>query len=289
LTLMALLGLMAAFLMPAIAQVRIKAMEARSTNNLKQIGIACHNYHDTNGNFPAGNNKNNFSAAALLLPYVEQDALYKTINFDKASDDKDNATARKSRILVFLSPLDPVESVNDDGATNYLFNAGTATSLTANNGVFYQDSNVKIQTITDGTSNTAMVVETLKGDGGKKAMDVRRQHVAYKADELKNLKEQSGVDDWKDNKNIVGTRCSSWMDGRFLQGTINAGRKPNDASPDVDCGGEGGLAGPRSRNDRMPVAMCDGSVRFIDAKKIQFDTWKSAMTANGGEVLGNDF
>jgi len=286
---MAFLGVMAAFLMPLVAKARVKAAEAAATNNLKQIALGCHNYHDTTGNFPAGNDKNNFSAHARLLPYVEQDALYKLIDFDKASDDKANADARKTFIKVYVSPLDPLErAVDESGPTNYLFNAGTQTSLTANNGVFFQDSKTKITGISDGTSNTVLAVETLKGDGGKKGVDVKRQHVAYKAAELKNLKDESGVEDFKDGKNVVGTRGAAWIDGRFLQGTINAGRQLNDARPDVDCGGEGGLAGPRSLSGRIPVAMCDGSTRLL-YPKLSEQTWKAIMSANGGEVIGSDF
>jgi len=290
LALMALLGLLAAFSMQLIARARTMAIEAKSTNNLKQIGLELYNYNDSFNQLPAGNDKNNFSVAARLLPFVEQDALYKTIDFDKPCDDKANAEARKATIKTFLSPNDPLERVIDEaGATNYLFNAGTATSLTANNGLFYQDSKATIQGIADGSSNTVMAVETLKGDGGKKAMDVRRQHISYKAAELKNLKDESGVDDFKDNKNVVADRGASWIDGRFLQGTLNGGRKWNDERPDVNCGGEGGLSGPRSLGDRIPVLFGDGSVRIANGKKLNEDTWRAILTRAGGEVVNLDF
>src|SRR5262249_2248587 len=129
----------------------------------------------------------------------------------------------------------------------------------------------------------------LKGDGQTKAVDVKRQHVAYKADALKGLKDTAGVQDFKEGKNIAGNRGASWMDGRFLQGTFNAGRRPNDERPDVDCGSAGGLAGPRSLSDTVLVGLADGSTRFINAKKISYDTWKAAITPAGGEVLGADW
>src|SRR4051812_23991367 len=117
------------------------------------------------------------------------------IDFKKASDDKDNAAIRAALIKTYLSPRDPQMRVNDnDGPTNYLFSAGTEASLVKNNGMFYTDSQVKFADITDGTSNTIMAVETLKGDGGKKAIDVRRQHVQLKAGDLKGIKESTGVD-----------------------------------------------------------------------------------------------
>src|SRR5207248_149902 len=128
-----------------------------------------------------------------------------------------------------------------------------------------------------------------KGDGQTKAVDVRRQHVAYKAEALKGLKDEAGVQDFKEGKHIAGDRCASWMDGRFLQGTFNSGRKPNDERPDVSCAGLGGLSGPRSLTGSIQVGMGDGSVRAIDAKRISYETWKAAITPAGGEVLGPDF
>src|SRR5260370_27747207 len=133
-----------------------------------------------------------------------------------------------------------------------------------------------------------MAVETLKGDGQKKATDVRRQHIALKADALKGLTAESGVKDFEDGKDIAGNRCASWMDGRFMQGTFNATRKPGDNRPDVDCAGLGGLFAPRSLTDTINAGLADGSVHFV-SKKISHETWKAAITPAGGEVLGSDW
>src|SRR5262249_6712376 len=214
--------------------------------NLRQISLGVISYADDHqAALPPGNDDNNFSAAARLLPYLDQKNLAETIDFKKPIDDPANAAARKTIIRTFLNPNDPVQAVTDKyGATNYLFNAGTKASLTDNDGVFYQNSKARFPaSIPDGTSNTIFVVETLKGDGQKKAVDVRRQHVAYKKDALKELQEDAGVQDFKEGKHIAGDRCASWMDGRFLQGTFNSGRRPNDSKPDVSCGGTGGWAG----------------------------------------------
>src|SRR5581483_1859637 len=121
-----------------------------------------------------------------------------------------------------LSPRDAVMTVNPAyGPTNYLFNAGSKTALEDNDGLFYQDSKVRLLDVTDGTSNTLMAGETFKGDGGTAAVTVLRQHVALGKDALKKVGPDSGVEDWKDNKHIAGDRGASWMDGRFLQGTFN--------------------------------------------------------------------
>src|SRR5713226_2346007 len=173
LVILAIFAILLGLLLPAVQKVREAANRMKSQNNLKQIALACHNYHDTNGKFPPGNDPNNFSAAAHLLPYIEQDNVYKMINFEKPVTDEANATVRKVVVPTFLGPTDPVTTVKEDSApTNYLFNAGSNPDLRDNDGTFFQDSGIRLADITDGTSNTILAGETLKGDGSKQAVDV---------------------------------------------------------------------------------------------------------------------
>jgi type II secretory pathway pseudopilin PulG len=285
LLLLALLAILFALLLPAVQKVREAAARAQSSNNLKQLAIATLNYHDANNQFPSGNDDNNFSAAAHLLPYIEQGNLYNQIDFKKPMDDKANADARKTVVKTFLSPRDGITSVsNDFGATNYLFNAGSKPALADNDGVCYQGSKVKVADITDGTSNTLLTVETLKGDGGVKAVDVRRQHVLLKKDDLKGIKEEAGVKEWEKDKNIAANRCASWMDGRFLQGTFTGTRTVNDTKPDVSCDGAGGLSGARVIGDNGLIGLCDGSVRPI-GKAAKLEVWRTLSGRNDGQVV----
>jgi prepilin-type processing-associated H-X9-DG protein len=285
LVVLAVLAILLGLLLPAVAKVRMAAARSQSANNLKQLALAAHNYHDANGNFPSGVNDKHFSAATLLLPYVEQDNVYKSIDFNKPVDDKVNAEIRKTRIKTFLNPMDPIVTVSMDyGATNYLFNAGSKPSLDDNDGIFYLDSKIKLADVTDGTSNTLMAGETLKGDSGVRAMTVKRQHVLFKKEALKDLKDDSGVKEFKDDKMIAANRCASWMDGRFLQGTFTGTRMLNDPKPDVNCGGAGGLSGLRSLEKGANVAFCDGSVRYLN-ENIEAKTWRLLTSRNDGEVL----
>jgi prepilin-type N-terminal cleavage/methylation domain-containing protein len=289
LVVVAILAILFAMLLPAVLKVRQAAERMQSQNNLKQLALAGHNYYDTYMAFPPGNDENNFSATAHLLPFVEQNNLFQTLDMKKPSTDPANATARRSRLRLLLSPDDPIMTVREDwGATNYLFNAGFKPALADNNGVFYQNSKIKFQDITDGTSNTAMIGETLKGDGGTKAVDVRRQHVQLDAGALKNLPEDAGVADFKANKHIAADRCASWLDGRFLQGTFTGTLAVNDEQPDVNCGGVGGLSALRSLEDRsINIALCDGSVRAV-TKKVAFEAWKALFGRNDG-IITPDF
>jgi prepilin-type processing-associated H-X9-DG protein len=285
LSLLALLGLLFALLVPALAKVRQASERTRSVNNLKQIGLACHSYHDTNGAFPPGDDDNHFSAAARLLPYLEQDQLYKQLDFNKPIADPVNAQARKVVIPTLLSPLDPQPTAGDGyGATNYLFNAGSKYSLTDNDGLFYHNSKIKLADVVDGTSNTLMAGETLRGDGGKKATDVKRQYVRFDKEALGKLETDSGVQEFKDSKHIAGDRCFRWIDGRFLQGTFTGTRVADDVRPDVSAGGAGGMSALRSLDEKINVLMADGSVRTI-SKKIDLEVWHNLTSRNDGNVL----
>src|SRR5262249_17419758 len=144
---------------------------------------------------------------------------------------------REVLLKVLMSPRDPVEQAfKGAGPTNYLYN----------DQVFYLNSALKLTDITDGTSNTVFLGETLKGDGEKKAVTVQRQHVLLTKADLPGLKDDAGVKPWKAGKNIAADRCHAWIDGRFLQGTFNGRLKLNDTRPDVSCEGAGGVSALRT-------------------------------------------
>jgi type II secretory pathway pseudopilin PulG len=287
LVLIAVLAILAGLLLPAVQKVRQAAARTTSINNLKQIGIAVHAYHDVYNKLPSGRDANGFSAAAHVLPFLEQQDVYRMIDFKKAVDDEANAKARKAVIKTLLSPQDGVMTVRTDaGATNYLFCAGSQPALAKNDGVFCQDTGLRLGAIAgaDGTSNTLLAVETLKGDGGTRAVTVARQHVALKKEALEGLKDEAGVQEFKDSKNIAGDRCASWMDGGFLQGTFTATRRINDPRPDVNCAGAGGLSGPRTATGTAVAEFCDASVRTI-RPDVKLDVLKALATWNGGEEI----
>jgi type II secretory pathway pseudopilin PulG len=278
---LAVLAILLGLLLPAVAKVREASARVQSSNNLKQLALGTINHADANGGaMPSGLDANGFSAFTHILPYVEQDRLYKSVDLNKPFDDKANAEARKAVIKMLLSPLDPVQTVKDGwGATNYV----------GNDLVFPVRLTSRFPaSFTDGTSNTILYAETLKGDGVTKAVTVKRQYVLLDKDALKDVKEDTGVKYFKDNKNISGDRCASWMDGRFLQTTFNGRLRPNDERPDVSCGGEGGVSAVRMPGAVVLVGMADGSVRSV-SPKISHETWKAAITPAGGEVLGADW
>jgi type II secretory pathway pseudopilin PulG len=277
---LAILLILLALLLPAITKVRIASEQAKAMNNLKQLGLALHSYNDTFAVLPPGVDDNHFSASSKLLPFIEQTNVYNTIDFKKSIDHAANAEARKTKIKTFLSDSDPVASVKEEwGATNYLFN----------DKLFSLNSKSRIPaSFPDGTSNTMVIGETLKGDKKNKTPDARRQYVFLKEEDLKKTGPETGVKYFKDDKNIAEDRCASWMDGRFLQGTFNGRLLPNDKRPDVSCGGIGGVSALRSLGDSVYVGLGDGSVRPVK-NSISKTTWELVIDPADGLPIPSDW
>jgi hypothetical protein len=286
LILIALFAMGFALFLPAIAKARLEAAKMASANNMKQIALAVHNYCSTFQDvFPPGVDPRGFSAFTYLLPYVEQDNVFKNIDLKQAPTAKANADMRAVVIKTYVNPFDQVKSVTmDAGPTNYLFCAGSQPALANNDGMFANPQKFKIGNIPDGTSNTMMLGETLKGDSAVKATTVARQHVELKAEELKTIKPEVGVEDWKNDKNIVADRGAAWMDGKFLSGTFTGTRTVNDERPDVNCGGMGGMSGLRSMSDTVWIGMGDGSVRKM-SNKVALNVIQNLANCADGMVI----
>jgi len=141
------------FLQPAILQSRQAAMRAQSINNMKQLAIAMHMYLDTHKTFPpayiAKDGKPLLSWRVLILPYIEQDELYKQFKLDEPWDSAHNRPLIKRMPKLYHSPASQVDG---EGRTVYLAPRGDVT-------IFPGAEGVKIQDIRDGTSNTVMILE----------------------------------------------------------------------------------------------------------------------------------
>jgi prepilin-type N-terminal cleavage/methylation domain-containing protein/prepilin-type processing-associated H-X9-DG protein len=123
LVVIAIIGILLALLLPAIQYTRESARRLQCTNNLKQIGLALHAYHQTHGSFPAGyissvgprglddDQGPGWGWAAMILPYLEQEGLFRQIHFDKDITDSANATLRTTAISAFVCPSDIGERV----------------------------------------------------------------------------------------------------------------------------------------------------------------------------------
>jgi type II secretory pathway pseudopilin PulG len=152
-------GVLIALLLPAVQAAREAARRSQSSNNLKQIGLALHNYHDVYGSFPPAvvtdaSGTPLYSGRVLLLPFLEQAGIYESFDKTQPWNSPTNEPTSQMMIPTFHDP----SSTTTGGQTDYVFVTGTQTMF-ENGG-----KPIKFQDITDGTSNTIMVVE-MKGTG----------------------------------------------------------------------------------------------------------------------------
>jgi len=99
LVVIAIIAVLIALLLPAVQAAREAARRAQCTNNLKQYGLAMHNYHSSINSLPWGDGPdgwNEWSSMALMLPYFEGNAVYNAINFDRASRTRPSRRTRRS-------------------------------------------------------------------------------------------------------------------------------------------------------------------------------------------------
>ena len=185
LVVIAIIAVLIALLLPAVQMAREAARKTQCKNNLKQIGLGLHNYHDTFNVFPAeeihyaqnygaANMGNFFTHKVAILPYIEQDAVYNSINFNMGcrccwmGEPDVNATGRRVNIEIYTCPSDPyINAANravgpDWTETNYQANIGTwLGSSQRADGVLplapqawaWTDF-LSIKDMTDGTANT---------------------------------------------------------------------------------------------------------------------------------------
>jgi prepilin-type processing-associated H-X9-DG protein len=149
------IGVLIALLLPAVQAAREAARRSQCVNNLKQMGLAMLNYHDINGAFPPAmtidpDGKPLLSWRVLLLPYLDEQALYQQFKLDEPWDSPNNKPLLASMPRVYACPSLPTEGT-DTSIYQVIIGPGT---------VFENSKSISIREITDGTSNTLLVVES---------------------------------------------------------------------------------------------------------------------------------
>ncbi len=207
LVVIAIIAILIALLLPAVQQAREAARRTQCKNNLKQLGLALHNYHDVHGLFPAasyldkspgGNINSQWAWSVMILPFIDQAPLFNQLQigpstFEDAANDPVRLALMTTPQMAFICPSDPEAEVNRNrpfvgggggglcnpmphptdiqfAKSNYMGCNGNRD----NDGIFDSGNNrrIGIRDITDGTSNTIMVGERgSKNNSGDPSLD----------------------------------------------------------------------------------------------------------------------
>jgi prepilin-type N-terminal cleavage/methylation domain-containing protein/prepilin-type processing-associated H-X9-DG protein len=309
LVVIAIIAILIGLLLPAVQKVREAAARMSCSNNLHQLGLAMHAYHDANQMLPAARDPwpAPFSGPAHLLPYVEQANLQTLVNFNPPAGPGDlaytgvNQNAATYVVKLFLCPSDAITDRvpgSASGACNYVANVGTGLSgsgiyngdYVTGDGVFLLNHPVRLTDITDGTSNTAAMSEALLGDGsaaatGPAPRDVRRQSLMLSGSTQTTPQACSGgatgdaVWSGTYNGNI-------WINGGYWATAYNHYYTPN--SPTWDCLNTANNYGLKAARSQHPggvnLLLCDGSVRFV-SNTVAPATWTALATRAGGDLV----
>jgi prepilin-type N-terminal cleavage/methylation domain-containing protein/prepilin-type processing-associated H-X9-DG protein len=336
LVVIAIIAILIGLLLPAVQKVREAAARASSQNNLKQLALACHSFESANGGLPgltpapSGTNTNSFgySVHARILPHIEQENLGRTFDTNStplftgvfpvslALNPAVAATAA-TPVKTFLCPADsqnPLYTVIVGGGThagtNYVVNIGSGRVGIGQNtydprfptdGLFWYGSRVRMVEITDGTSNTLMWSQCLRGPGTGtltgtplSALSPEQRRRMY-ASIPRGVNPTGGLNPELTEAEAftattwVSNRGGSWIWGNATVNGFVAYFTPNSQSPDLTAHGQGWLSARSSFSGGVNVALADGSVRFV-RDSINRTTWWALATRSGGEVVsGNDF
>jgi prepilin-type N-terminal cleavage/methylation domain-containing protein/prepilin-type processing-associated H-X9-DG protein len=325
LVVIAIIAILIGLLLPAVQKVREAAARIKCENNLKQLGLALHNYHAANERLPplypytAPNSsvqdyKYTWSVLAQLNPYLEQTAIYNAMDLKQpiysgspATVTAANQFAVAQKVPLFLCPSDKGEPVStaygvtNIGPTNYVACHGSGVSGNGSpvgaDGIFPVQNGVRISDITDGSSNTAAMSESILGTGGEAvAANPGDERTVYKYTGFSGtLPSDSTCAGAPTNWNGYNHRGFMWASGEARCVSYNHYYPPN--SKNYDCIANnpalpGYVAiGYRAARSRHPgganVLLGDGSVRFV-RDSVDPTGWRALGTRAGGEVTGDN-
>jgi prepilin-type N-terminal cleavage/methylation domain-containing protein/prepilin-type processing-associated H-X9-DG protein len=282
LVVIAIIAILIGLLLPAVQKVRDAANRMSCGNNLKQIVLAVHNYENAYGKLPPRSFVNpGPSWAVVILPYLEQDNLFKLYRSDLDWRDPLNQPAITSAVKPFKCPSSPERTANGtyltgtwaSSVSDYAANGGIDPALitlgwvpagTSRNGVFMQGIELRMTDITDGTSMTLAMVE------------IAGRPNLWRAGKDTGLIQNAGVKGpWAHLQNHIETR------GHSADGTT----KPGNCT--VNCSNADGVYGFHANGAN--IAMMDGSVRFVTPGLNHFVLYAVSTPAMGEVLNGSDF
>lgn len=311
LVVIAIIGILIALLLPAVQAAREAARRSQCLNNLKQVGLALHNYESTFKMLPPGEIRgSNVSTLALILPYVEASTGHALFDFGASVTSAKNYAATILNFPFYQCPSEvsngyvtwPSGSTTQAGKTNYVQNMGLSPTYfdTTNTAVFRVGNAYKFADITDGLSNTAMFAEIKRGQGagstsgtgiGAGSPEDYASMVYLTSTGLGMINNPYNPAQC----NISSTTQSRWRGrgNQYYRGLVvytfyNHTLTPN--SKYRDCAtsnfAEGHMAARSYHPGGAQLVLADGSGRFV-SETIDANTWGAIGSRAKGEVIGD--
>jgi prepilin-type N-terminal cleavage/methylation domain-containing protein/prepilin-type processing-associated H-X9-DG protein len=308
LVVVAIMAVLIGLLLPAVQKVRETANRMSCTNNLKQLGIAMHNFENARRHYPSGSPQvaGYLSPQIQLLPYIEQDNIYKLVDLNKGPFDDANLPATRQRPTIFLCPSETQRGESTPmGWTNYHANCGTWVHARGWDGVFGPNYVAGVEGTTfgplgdigpahikDGLSNTAAFAEVCNGAG---ALPLPRD----KRSDCFEFGSPPSTDPVAARSAFLGRDWTTaaipwsgdwrWRGYPWAEGTVWRGWYNHLLPPDTPCWRPDNwwkLVAPASswHPGGVNVLLCDGSVRFV-IDGVDPDVWMATGSRNGGEAL----
>ena len=302
LTVIAIISLLVAILLPAIQSAREAARRMSCQNKLRQIGVALHNFDTAQGYFPPGRGApfpRIFSAHTFLLPYCEEtvgnsvDLTSPPTTFSLSSgkilDGTPNRHAAQTSIPLFSCPSDPIDGRVPGsvfGGTNYAANAGSGIvefgSLNDSDGVFYNGSTVSYRDMIDGASHTVAFSERTLGTGLPPDKEAVRDATGciWEISDTSDPTVQTCSS--RQNGAWYSERGAKWIIGNYGNTLYNHYYGPNaDESDCMNITQRFGLMSARSNHaNGVSILRCDGSVEFV-SDEIEISVWRALATRAG--------
>jgi len=297
LVVIAIIAILIGLLLPAVQKIREAANRMKCSNNLKQLGLAMHNYNDTNGHLPgnirpvaAGTVRVRWTT--FLLPYFEQDNIYKIYNQNVNWSDPANAAAVAIPLKVMQCPSAPNATRKDDNPDTYpSWNPKVATgdysgiyfttSAQTAPGILSKTDEVRLTDITDGLSNTIHLTES-----AGKADLYRAGRQVFSASTSNRVNGGGWCRPATDVPYPVGLAADGVSSGS--QGINAANGFPLTSYPSAQFGTDGTGQLYAFHTGGVNALLGDGSVRFVKSS-IQLATLQALISRSGGEVVPNDF
>jgi prepilin-type N-terminal cleavage/methylation domain-containing protein len=298
LVVIAIIAILIALLLPAVQQAREAARRTQCKNNLKQLGLAIHNYHDTHNCIPIADVNGTVtpvSAHARLLPYIEQAPLYSLVDFNVPYDHVNNNVPRTTELPAFRCPSDPTKlPATVGGRNNYYWNAGNgivmyasgAAGQPATNGVIFHNKRFRFNDITDGLSNTATMAEKLTSDGSNGISSPKTDTFApgtYPNNANEATQQCNAVDVTDLSRQGYSNVGGPWLQQYHSTNQYNHVLPPNGRS----CMFPPGRIATTVNSQHIggvQLLLCDGSVRFL-SENMDVNTWRNLGSIDGGEVI----